>query len=190
MTQLYTNTFAYQEKDSLIVNRLFSKGYKLWESVEKKGNMNDYASFLGSYLAYLYLHNNGFDYGSIESAMDSICQKDETEFHTRLNYFYNRSVKEEYLFNEQAAYDYCDKAISICEQNIERPEIKERLAQMLCQKATGGQLNTIMLQAAVPFTGVLARVHLRVHPLFTPLPKQRATSMTPHLLGPLKACMA
>ena len=135
LTQLRMNTFAYQDKDSLIIKGLFSKGYNLWQSVEKKDDINEYASFLGSYLAYLYLHNNSSDYSSIESAMDRICQNDETEFHTRLNYFYNRSVKEENLFNEQAAYAYCDKAISICEQYIERPEIKERLAQMLCQKA-------------------------------------------------------
>ena len=134
LTQLRNNTFAYQEKDSLIVNGLFSKGYKLWQSVEKNDSMDEYASFLGSYLEYLYLHHNSFDYSSIESAMDSICQNDETEFHTRLNYFYSRSIKEVNLFNEQAAYAYCDKGIRICEQYIERPEIKERLAQMLCQK--------------------------------------------------------
>ena len=136
LTQLRMNTFAYQEKDSLIVRGLFSKGYKLWQSVGKKEKLNEYASFLGSYLAYLYLHGNSVDYSSIESAMDSICQNDDIEFHTRLNYFYNRSVKEENLFNEQAAYTYCDKAINICEQYIERPEMKERLAQMLCQKGT------------------------------------------------------
>lgn len=116
------------------IDSLYSKGYNIWQKMSKDDNIAKYTSFLVSYNNFQLLHGKEID-KSLISEIDSLINNPLIDFHTKINHYYNCSVYEYNNWNYNKSLDYIVKAEAICENHKEASEIKERLAEVLTQKA-------------------------------------------------------
>lgn len=124
-----SGTFSDAEVDSL-----YSKGYILWQEMPKIENAAKYTSFLASYINFQQTHREVVD-KSLFSEINRLFDNPQTDFHTKLNFYYNFSVSEYNNWNYYKALEYINKAEEICESHKDASEIKERLTQVLTQKS-------------------------------------------------------
>lgn len=130
LTELRTCSFAYQDKDSLELESLFTKGYLLWQKIEHKEQQPEYASFLSSFLCYMYRHKSIDLYKPIEEELEHLCSSSYIDYHTIINYFYDRSVNEYNLCQYKQALEHIKKAEIACLSHINSSEMNEKIAQV------------------------------------------------------------
>lgn len=133
LVQLRQNAISGTFND-IEIDSLYSKGYFVWRKMDKGENIAEYTSFLISYYNFQLLHGKEIA-KSLVTEIDSLINHPQIDFHTQINYYYNCSVFEYNNWNYSKSLEYIKKAEVICENHKDASEIKERLAEVLIQKA-------------------------------------------------------
>lgn len=133
LSQLRLNALAYEERDTFNLNRIYSEGYEIWNKMGR--NKKEYASFLVSFINYKSHTNPSEPLDELLMEMEGLCANGIAEFHSKISFYYDRSIIEYNKCNYEMSLEYIEKALSVCKENLIFSEVEEKLAMVLCQKS-------------------------------------------------------